>query len=196
MKRVISVILIVFNIICLSGCSSSMHGDVKYPPDKTDNAIVYKDVKYNYLDEIDFDIHNTEEDIKLGYQNTFKGYRGFFSETTENPIYIFISRRVGDFDMALYIREDYDYKSKTLVLENTTDQIVYSDAFIKMDSELEPVSWDEYFYISLYFEDCPRLKIKEDIYFTEGIYYYINNGQRYMLSDQLLDILRKNNIII
>ena len=194
MKSVISFILIVFNIICLSGCSPSMNGDVEYTPDKTDNAILYKNVKYNIFDEIKFNIHRTEEDIELGHQNIFKGYRGFFSETTENPIYIFISRGVGDFDMALYIREDYDYESKTLVLENTTDQIVYSDAFIKMDSELELVSRRENFCISLYFEDCPRLKIKEDIFFADGRYYYINNGQRYMISDQLLDILRKNNI--
>lgn len=44
MKKTISVILIVFDLIFISGCSSSIHGDVTYTPDETDNAIVYKDI--------------------------------------------------------------------------------------------------------------------------------------------------------
>lgn len=98
--------------------------------------------------------------------------------------------------MALYIREDYDYKSETLIFENTNDRIIYFNAFAKINSDLEPDNYLDDFSILLYFEDCPRLKIEEDIYFSEGVYYYIHAGYRYALSDELLDILRKNNIII
>ncbi len=195
MKKNIFIFITILNFIFLSGCLST-HGDVAYTPEKNDNAIIYKNTRYHELDEIEFDIKTTENDIELGFQNTFKGYRGFFSETSENPIYIFISRSVGDFDMALFIREDYDYKSKNLILENTTDKIAYSDAFIETDSDLETDDYLENFTISLYFEDCPRLKIKEEIYSTDDIYYFIHSGQRYKLSDKLLKILRKNNIIL
>ena len=196
MKKVL-VSLLVLILLTLTGCfSNTMHGDVKYAPFTESQVIIYKDARYDSVDELAFHIYTTEDDVELGYNDTFKGYRGFFSETADNPKYIFVSRCVEDYAMAVYIRRDFDYKSKTLVLEGTDEKIIYSDAFTETDEIVNGetiISFTNPVY--LYFEDCPRLKIELSVEKDGEKYYYMYGGERQKLSDELVDILRRNNII-
>ena len=83
-----------------------------------------------------------------------------------------------------------------MVLEGTDEKIIYSDAFTETDeivngetiiSSTNPVY--------LYFEDCPRLKIELSVKKDGEKYYYMYGGERQKLSNELVDILRRNNII-
>lgn len=131
-----------------------------------------------------------ENDVELGWYYSFPFSTRFYSDKSENPLYIYTTGS----DRNFYLRQDYDYFTDTFVIENTNIQIVWEDIFGFEQS---------YFYfanpirVALHSKQCPRISAYFDLVSVGDQWYlsFIGSQTVWTLSDQFIKILLQNGII-
>ena len=199
-------LLVLVLIMCgsLSSCALvewitvDCHGDISYVDlaNSEHEGLLYQDNIYVPADYWFF-FETKETDIELGwfYNLPFSGQCGLYSYTSDAPLFIWTSRYVGDIAISIYIKEDYDYLSQTYILDGTDISFILSDMISKADEELGPADSSSSSEISLYIADAPRLLISKKVYVTNDVYYFVVDGQDWILTEEFVSILRDNNLL-
>ena len=130
-------------------------------------------------------------DVLVGWTPSLYFYK-YYSNTEDNPVFIYEA----NFDK-LYIRDDYDYKTDTFIIEGTDHSFVFSDMLTFLDGPR-----DDYFHLGLgspnaidvflYSEFCPRLRIYLKLNYVNDMWIanvYGNGYYWFELSDELLQML-------
>jgi len=113
----------------------------------------------------------------------------YYSDTADNPIFIYISRYNQH-----YIRSDYQYESDVFILEGTEHGIVFSDMLVKTDA----IDYDYIFtrYVGeievlLYSEKYPRLRIPLRVFCVDNVWYAggITSDITFEATSEFIDLL-------
>ena len=169
------------------------YGDVEVTED---GCIIYQGKKYYPTPTYLFDItHDVEKDVELGwYVNVpFSGGAYYFSNTYEDPIYIYCN--VGAFDV--WIREDFDYTSDIFTIADTDIEILFSKAFT--DNKVEILSLDVpevEASFRWHSKTVPALQIRANIVEYNDTWYMQTLSLEYWeISSEFLNLLIENKII-
>ena len=203
-KRIILTILALVLCFLFVSCSKekpildqSLHEKITISKSNgKDEYIVYQDTIY-YLDKYDLFYLGTHsspnesknEDILLSWNGSRFAYtQTFYSDTTESPLFIYEKQFC-----KVYLREDYDFKSDIFVIAGTNSKIVFSDAIT--ENAILEVFPNYDVPITIYSEQCPRLRFDTDVFFYEGNWYVTNGVDAFAITDKFVDLLIQNDII-
>ena len=161
-----------------------------------DYHVEYEGRRYNIdklmLFKVKENIHGIhEDDILVGWDSLPFGIGyldKYYSYTTDNPIFIYISR----YD-ELYLRNDYNYETDTFVIEGSDKEFIFGD----MLSLSNDFSYDTFSIyspqtdITLYSKQYPRLQIPLRLFCVDNTWYV--GGRRdkalFEVSNELLNML-------
>lgn len=192
MKKLVAIMLLCILSLSFVSCRE-YYENVSYH-DENENCLVYRDNEY-YVSPVFVGKNKTtayEDDIKVGWRYSFPFGTDFYSDTAEDPIYIY---GIG-VDTNLYLKEGYDYRSEIFVIEGTSDPFVFSEAFIGPSFEYAYSLQSDQCKIVLRAQDHPRLK-STLLLFSDSEKYWIvfPTNEAYLVSPLFLDILKENQII-
>ena len=199
MKKALRVFSFFLTIVLLCASMSScmiVYGDVTYIKLDTGEyiALTYKDMQYDCVGDW-LSLKTTKDDIKLGGTYSFPFAMGIYSNTTEDPFCIWESRNSIDFSFDIYLKEDYDLSKALFYIDETDVELVFFDMIEIGDSNLEPDDYLSGYQIKLCLKDFPRLAIEDRIYCSDGFYYFIESGTRWILTDAFVSLLQENRLI-
>lgn len=184
MKRVVSVIMLLGIVFTLSSCggieyrfrlADDIHEAIEYhaeaDPPHFSAYIIYKDVKYLYAGGSSFlQVENKTDDIMLSWNGSrWVGYIDeYYSYTDDAPTYIYEAR-----NHLVYFREDYNYHSDLFVIENSEDEIAFSDI---CSAEQEAFVFYHPKKIELRSKTNPRIKVVAEIVSVDDSWYVSFEG--------------------
>ena len=189
-------IVIMLCIIVFSMTSCTDYEDVTFIESGNSQHILYQNNQYYVTDIFTatkyYSVAN-ENDVKLGWYYSFPFTTYFYSDRIDNPIYIYT---IGS-DTNVYLRQDYDYKSDSFIIDNTFDTIVFSEAIIGACFEYNSsIRVDELIEISLYSKEHPNLKISLHLFRNDENWCLVfPTNEAYIISPSLESILINNGIV-
>lgn len=189
MKKNIAVLLCIISLL-LSSCNS--YENINFIEDNEEWYLLYLNERYyrSYVFTVTerSDVAD-ENDIQLGSYYSFPFSTNAFSETLENPLFIYT---LGS-DSNLYLRQDYNYQADTFVLENTNDEIIWKNIFgDKQNISHTPSNTG----VTLHSKQHPRIKANIEIISIDNQWYIeLSDFQIWRPSDEFLKILFDNGII-
>ena len=131
----------------------------------------------------------SENDIELGWYYSFPFSTRFYSDKSENPLFIYAIQSYDGF----FLREDYNYLKDTFVIENTDAEIVWEDIFA---SEQDDFYFSNPIEVVLYSKQCPRIKTSLDLVCVDGQWYLsLPDFRVWTVSNEFIKILSENGII-
>lgn len=192
MKKCI-VILLCFTTLLLNSCT--FHEGVNFVGEKEERALLYNDVKYYESDLFTVTERSgkpDENDIQLGWYYSFPFSTDAYSDTLEDPVFIYTDGS----DENVYFRHDYDYLTDTFIIENTDVEIVWEDVFGPQQNNafLLSSSID----VTLYSKQYPRINARLGIGCVDNQWFIVslpNLAGVWTPSDEFLQILFDNGII-
>ena len=192
MKKCIA-ILLCFTTLLLNSCT--FHEGVNFVGEKEELALLYNDVKYYESDLFtvtERSYKTDENDIQLGWYYSFPFSTDAYSDTLEDPVFIYT---VGS-DENVYFRHDYDYLTDTFIIENTDVEIVWEDVFGTQQNNtfLHSSSID----VTLYSKQYPRINARLGIGCVDNQWFIVSLPRFagvWTPSDEFLQILFDNGII-
>ena len=192
MKRIITIGLLCIFLFSFISCKS--YGNVTFG--ENNSELLYQGDKY-YETPI-FDVFKPteysgvkfENDIELGLYYSFPFSTMFYSNTSENPAFIYT---IGG-KTSMYLKQDYDYSTDVFVVENTDAEIVWEDIFIGEKSDVSPSALIR---VYLYSKQYPRIRTYFDLTYVENQWYIFlpNSKNAWIASDGFIDILFENGIL-
>ena len=203
MKRIICLVLSCLLLLSLTSCVivDRFKGDMsKLSYDDNDN-LLYGDSSYYRTDDY-FRVRTTSDDrvVDLGWYSQFPFFPDmhFYTFAEENPIFIFCDNNESSlYNKGLYVRSDYDIQSKLFTIKNTDIESPLSSVMVKSDVAVSSINHEEYAYFQMCLKDDPRIQI--DIrgpYKFNDNWYFIYNGETYVLSDEFVRILKDHSVIV
>lgn len=198
--------MLVLVVICLSltSCavfewlSADTHGEIEWieNEDSETDELLYQDQVYCSTDSW-FTLWTKEDDIELGWQYNFpfSNRIGYYSNTAEAPLYIWLSRCVDDYALNVYMKEGWDFQNQLFVLEGTDIEFVFSEMIVKQEGDLEPVNSLSGYAIVIYLKEDPRLEIHMHVYVKGDRYFFVQNGERWFLSKEFVSLLKQADMI-
>jgi hypothetical protein len=134
-----------------------------------------------------------ESDVELGYYYSFPFSTKFYSDTLENPTYIYT---VGG-DTDFYLREGYDYMSDTYTVEKSSQTVVLSEVLTQSDlseESLQPVG--NSIELDMYLKNHPNVRLPLQLFSDNNNWYAItSNKEIYLVSQSFLSLLDDADII-
>lgn len=191
MKKTIAIIILIcIVVLLLSSCNYSKN--ISFIEDNEEWYLLYNDERY-YQSSVFFvtERYNSENtnDIQLGSYYSFPFSTNAYSDTSENPLFIYT---LGS-DSNLYLKQDYNYQADTFVLENTNDEIVWKNIFGDKQNISNTTSNID---VTLHSKKHPRIKSNIDIIYVDNqCYIALPDFQIWTPSDEFLKILIDNGII-
>lgn len=219
-KRIFSLLLVVVMMFSFSSCRLQYLENLKnkilvnspYPEEmkgklqsvnlgnEYGNDLVYKENTYINLASLFIvtdDLNNkknVEGDIFLSWDsNVFGDFLVYYAETEENPLFIYETCS-GD----IFIREDYDYKSDTFVLEGTDLSIVFSECLTETYTCSDLMGASHSNELTFVSKTNSRLKLLLKVFEQDGKWYAGGRSNDVFLyaSDNLINLLNQENIAI
>lgn len=195
LKRLTALFLLICVCFLSTSCAvlewirGEMHGDLRYVET---GILEYHGEKYYSADTV-LDLWVKGDDIEIAwkYNFPFSGRLSYYADNAEDPLYIFYGY---DYAYDVFLSEDFDYRNKTFILDQTDVEVNLYDAFSKVDYEL-PEDYLGNYGFELYMEEYPRLTINAQCSWSDGKWYCIRNGKNYLLSDNFVKILKENGIL-
>ena len=196
MKKTIVVILI-FILASFLICSCTTYENINLIEQNDVEYCLYNENKYYFssiFDTREYNIIADENDVKLGWYYSFPFGTDFYSDTADNPEYIYTVGSVS----RIYLKQSYDYKSEIFVIDNTSEAFVFSEAIT--DTAVE------YDFQMDYFNDFIHLKIysKNHTNLTASLRLFRKNNdwcvafptnESYLISQSFVLVLKNNGII-
>ena len=155
------------------------------------DILLYKENRYHPVDKYSW--FYAEKEIKLGEWYSFPFVSEYYSNTTENPI--FIISYAYDSPINIYFREDYDYMTTLFTLENTNIEFSMSEILLETETEIEQLNYATQKNIVLHMSDAKELQVHMSVLKKDRIFYAKLNTDFYQISDEFLTILIQNDII-
>lgn len=215
-KRIAFLLLISTILIMTSSCSSSSAYGVwkdmcdQYPDQKGKVQVVLDNGESDYhikYDGVDYNIdklklfkvrENTskipKDDVLVGWNALPLGIGyldKYYSYTNDNPVFIYISRY-----NELYLRNDYNYKTDTFVIEDSGKEFIFGD-MLSLSNDFSYDTFNSYpsqTNICLHSKQYPRLKIQFRLFCVDNIWYVGGESAAalFEISDKLLNMLNTN----
>lgn len=134
-----------------------------------------------------------ESDVELGHYYSFPFSTKFYSDTLENPIYIYT---VGG-DTNFYLREGYDHTSDTYIVEKSSQTVVFSEVLTRSDlneDSLQPL--ENSIELDMYLKNHPNVRLPLQLFSDNNNWYAItSNKEIYLISQSFLNLLDDADII-
>lgn len=197
------IILIILVLLAFTSCggleyryslSENLHNKIKlfYEDDRL--CLLYQEEKYICVGDtnlFDVDYPYDTDDILLSWN----GHRyiwyidEFYSNTTNNPVFIYNSR-LHD----VFFHEDYNYFKDVFIVEHTDIEITYEEIFKIEKSGIEYINGNV---VVLESKQFPRIKIKLNLVSLEGILHVslLGSDTAWQCSDAFSDALKENGLI-
>ena len=215
MKKILAVIILITLSVSLISCDAvyalkySISGDIIDPVEgfsrgEEERTLIYKDNKYILLEEISGDcgIHLSDSDIMLGQQSNWPFFpnHAYYVNSGENPSFIMGGPASGSTATYVYIREDIYNGGIIYTVEDSRVEFDFAYDFIKTDKvnyddHIKTESYAKNLKIHFYVKDIPIITVKKSIYLIDGVWYSVDIGDAYQLSDEFVDELIKEGII-
>lgn len=192
------IIISVFATAIIDHIGSDLHGELewKQDPESDESLLQYHGNDYCSTD-VWLRTDLTENDVQVGWSYGFP-FSDFYYYTdgTENPLYILSGNgdKTGS-TRNVYIRNDYDFKKQTFIIEGTDIEFVFEEAFIKTETDVSPEDYLLGVDVIFSLKDEPRLKIYQDLYQSGDNWYFIKDGECWFLSDELIYLLKDKSIL-
>lgn len=151
-----------------------------------------------YLSHVNF-LWGHEGDLKADGECEYLGWIGsrfwrkshIFADIKEKPTFIYSTNT-----RSTYLNKNFDYKSETFFVEGTGDSFVFGeDLFEQEDKESELGNFPSK-QIVIVSTNCSKLKARLYV-FNENNEWYASSSNmvKFKLSDYLVDILDRNNLL-
>lgn len=200
MKKTIFAILICFLLLCIIFiCSFSTYENVTFIERNGEQRLLYQDNEYYVFYALptstvtEYLSTANENDIKLGWYYSFPFSTEFYSNTADNPVYIY---SVG-FDNCVYLKQGFDYKEEIFTINDTSLTIAYSDIATKDRFTYDPLTKYDYSkQLVMYSQSYPDFKISLQV-FSENNNWYVafRTNEAYSASQAFITLLEKYEII-
>ena len=189
MKRIITIGILCIFLCSFSSCATGENitftennGELLYQGDKYYETSIFTATEYYGI--------KIENDIELGLYYSFPFSTRFYSDISENPVFIYT---IGG-DTSMYLKQDYDYSTDVFVVEKNGAEIVWKDIFI---CEKKDLSSSELIRVHLHSKQYPRIRTYFDLTYVENQWYIFlpNSKNAWIASDGFIDILFENGIL-
>lgn len=172
------------------------HGNVEatFSPDGTESLLLYHENTY-YSTHSWLTSSIIESDIEIGYSYAFcfpSFY--YYTDNTENPLYI-LSKGSGDTTRNVYIRNDYNFKKQTFIIDNTDIEFIFEKHLTKSEKNITPKDYISGINMFFTLKDIPRLNIHVSLYQEEGNWFFIKDGECWLLSNDLISMLKNSSLL-
>ena len=197
--------------LCLSliSCSIAIQGDGKIAyvtvDDCEERVLSYNGNLYYPTSAPYLHLWTTPEDVELGWHSNlpFSNRIGYYSYESDCPLYVWTSRSVDDYASEIYMLKDFPYKEQKYVLAGTDVEIYFFNEIKRPDYDVPIEKWvNNSDNMTLYLvaddritDDFNRLSINQCIVLADDGNYYIFNNGPWILSDNLVKILKENGVI-
>ena len=195
-KHIINVLIILCVITCLTSCSYTTYENVTFDERNGEQYVLYQGKEYyttSLFTATEAYRQVNENDVELGYYYSFPFSTKFYSDSSENPVFIY---SIGG-DTDLYLRQDYDYKSDTYVVGDTSKTVVFAEALTKSDCSYDDLqNLGEPIELVMSLKNHPNMKLSLQLVEKNNIWYAIDaNKESYVVSRAFLDLLYEIDII-
>ena len=213
MKKILAVIILITLSVSLISCDAvyalkySISGDFIDPVEgfsrAEKNVLIYKDNKYILIREFAGDcwIDITDSDIMIGQQSNWPFFpnHSYYVNPGENPKFI-MGGPSGYNGTYVFLREDIYNAGVTCAINDSSVEFETTTDFIKTDKvnyddHIKTESYAKNLKIHFYVKDIPIITVKKSIYLIDGVWYSVDIGDVYQLSDEFVDELIKEGII-
>jgi len=193
MKKLILTVLLCINVCFFSSCT--YYENVTFVERDSEQCLSYQGSTYHASEIFTASNYGTpnDHDVELGIFYSFPFTTYFYSETAENPVYIY---SIGG-DTGVYLKEDFDYQSEVFVIKGTSAKIVFSEAMAEPYPEYDPLTeFDSTIDLTMYSEKHPNLKASVLLLSENNDWYAVlASDEAYLASQAFVNLLRENGII-
>ena len=195
-KHIISILIILCVITCLTGCAYTTYENVTFDERNGEQYVLYQGKEYyttSLFTATEAYGQVNENDVELGYYYSFPFSTKFYSDSSENPVFIY---SIGG-DTNLYLRQDYDYKSDTYVVGDTSKTVVFAEVLTKSDCSYDDLqNHGEPIKLVISLKNHSNMKLSLQLVRKNNIWYVIDaNKESYVVSQSFLDFLYEIDII-
>ena len=215
MKKILTIVIFILFCFSLTSCSAiealkySISGNIIDPADgfsrgEEEGTLIYQNNKYILVQELngDCEIDITKEDILLGQTSNFPFFPNsyYYVKTDKNPSFIMggtSSAMQGNF---VYLREDLYSDTIVCVLNGGSFEFEFTSAFIKTDKadydhHIAREKYTKSAIVDFYVKDIPIITARKRIYLIDNVWYCVEVGVAYQLSDEFVCKLTEAGII-
>ena len=202
-KHIISLILVVILcFLCTScGLNDRMALDkdlyVTYKSDGSDVYLQYKSVSYrrsNLFKRSILDSIEEQNDVEVGWGGMRLGYiQTYYSEVLDSPTFLY--NPLAEY---IFVREDYDYHSCFFRIVGKDIEFIFSEtiAEVGFNAELREAVFNPQT-IVIQAKDNERLRGTLTLFAIDGVWYaYSFNDYIFTISDDLVELLRENHLVL
>ena len=192
MKRCIVIVLC---IMMISFCSCTAHENAMFIEHDDGMCVLYQEQEYFAAPGFSLTEQRgvaNADDVELGWYYSFPFSTDFYSDTSEEPVYIYT---IGG-DTNVYFRQDYLYQADTFCIAGTQHEFVFSDALTLSDAFLH-TGLDRYpneTELTLYSKQYPRIQMPISVFCVDDHWYVGGNekGMLFEISDEFVKLFTGN----
>ena len=192
-KHIISVLIILYVITCLTGCAYTTYENVTFDERNGEQYVLYQGKEYYSTSLFKTYRKANENDVELGYYYSFPFTTKFYSDSSGNPVFIYSNGGETNF----YLRQDYDYKSDTYVVGDTSKTVIFAEVLTKSDCSYDDLqNYGEPIKLVISLKNHPNMKLSLQLVEKNNIWYAIDaNKESYVVSQAFLDLLYEIDVI-
>ena len=210
MKRLLAILVLMLLCFSLTSCQvikllrHSITGELmdsvegfSYGEEK--GTFIYKGIKYVDVREINGDcrIATPWDYVLLGMRSNWPLFPAtqYLVPPTDDPSFI-----TNGHGTAVYLREDLYHSEIVYVLNDTSFEFKFEEAFVKTDK----IDYDHHeaserctksAVVNFYMKDIPEIKVMKKIYLIDNVWYCVDYDMAYQLSDEFVAKLIEDGII-
>lgn len=210
MKRVLAILVLILLCFSLTSCQvikllkHSITGELIDPVDgfsygEEKGTFIYKGIKYVDVREINGDcrIATPWDYVLLGMRSNWPLFPAtqYLVPPTDDPSFI-----TNGHGTAVYLREDLYHSEIVYVLNDTSFEFKFEEAFVKTDK----IDYDHHeaserctksAVVNFYMKNIPEIKVMKKIYLIDNVWYCVEYDVAYQLSDEFVAKLIEEEII-
>ena len=210
MKKLLAIIVLVFLCFSLTSCEVvellkySITGELMEPIEgfsygEEKGTFIYKGIKYIDVREINGDcrIATPWDYVLLGMRSNWPLFPAtqYLAPPTDDPSFI-----TNGHGTAVYLREDLYHSEIMYVLNDTSFEFNFEDAFIKTDK----IDYDHHeasekstqgAIVNFYMKEIPEIKVMKNLYLIDNVWYCVDYNVAYQLSDEFYSQLIEAGVI-
>lgn len=210
MKRLLAILVLILLCFSLTSCQvikllkHSITGELMDPVEgfsygEENGTFIYKGIKYVDVREINGDcrIATPWDYVLLGMRSNWPLFPAtlYLVPPTDDPSFI-----TNGYGTAVYLREDLYHSEIVYVLNDTSFEFKFEEAFVKTDK----IDYDHHeaserctksAVVNFYMKDIPEIKVMKKIYLIDNVWYCVEYDVAYQLSDEFVAKLIEDGII-
>ena len=207
-KNIITLLIVVLLLFSLSGCEDLGIGEALALKEKDrlevnvledDESLIEYQGNVYYLSPMPF-LWGSRETLDVTGDYEYLGWVGgrflyhsyVYGDTRENPTFLYSTRTE-----TIHLREDYDYRSDSFLIEGTESIIRFSDDLLDTGRDYMELFNSGSIEIVISSVTHPALKAKLFVLKDGATWYGVSRDMKpFRLSDNFVNILADNKIII